>query len=573
MKILKGVSAQGGVVKGVVCLYSGELEDSIPHYSILPENAKDEIEKLKVAFENAKNEMLNMISVAAKSGDKDAVDIFNTHLLMLSDETLFRKISELIQSRLINAEHAVADVFEGYIKKYEAKEGHFRELTHDFIDTRDRVLGGFKIVAGKFECEIGETQPVIVATKRLTPSTVLNIAKGNALAFVTEEGGFTSHATIIARSYGVPIIFGIDVDNELDCGMTAVVDGSNGRVIVSPDEETAKYYDLKIEKIRQKQNACSVKKDLYAETKSGQRISLKLNITTPDELVLAKGMPHDGIGLLRTEFLFMGRDTPPSEDEQAAMYARVFKDVKDKDITVRLLDISADKIPPFLKMPEGSNVDMELRGAMAVDTFPELYITQVKALLRANVAGNMKLLFPMVSDLSDLKTFRELVLKAKAILRKEEADFFNGDIKEGIMIETPAAVMMADELVEKVDFINIGSNDLLAYTLAASRGSMLSEKRYHILHPALVRMLEKVAAAGRLAKKEVCLCGEIASFEEYYPVMLEAGLESFSVSVSKFPDIKCQLMHVKKTYARKVISGFYGTHSKQEADKFLAKYV
>jgi len=513
MKTVKGVSVHSGIAKGIVCLYSGELEDRIPHYSLVQEQVGAELEKLKNAFDTSKSEMRNMIDVAAKNGDRDAVDIFNTHLLMLGDEALYSKIASLIESRLINAEHAVNDVFESYIKKYEAEEGHFKELTHDFIDMRNRVLAEFKLETGKFQCEIGESQPVIVAAKRLTPSMVLGLEKKNTLAFVTQEGGYTSHATIIARSFGVPILFGIDVENELECGLQAVVDASSGKVITDPDAETLKYYELKIEKIMQKQLACSLKKDVSAETKSGQRISLKLNITTPAELILAKDMPHDGIGLLRTEFLFMERDTPPTEEEQVRLYSSVFKDVKDKDITVRLLDLGSDKIPPFLKLPQGTNADMELRGAMAVETFPELYVTQVKALLRANTEGNMKLLFPMVSDVSDLETFRGIIEQAKNTLKKEKVEFAQGKIKEGIMIETPAAVMMADELADKVDFINIGSNDLLAYTLAAARGNMLAEARYHILHPALVKMLEKIARAGKAAKKEVCLCGEIASFE------------------------------------------------------------
>jgi phosphotransferase system enzyme I (PtsI) len=242
-------------------------------------------------------------------------------------------------------------------------------------------------------------------------------------------------------------------------------------------------------------------------------------------------------------------------------------------VTVRLLDISSDKLPLFLKIPENINTDMELRGAMAVETFSELYITQVKALLRANTLGNMKLLFPMVSDHSDLKTFRDSVLEAKERLKKEKVKLVHDNVKEGIMIETPAAVMLADELASKVDFINIGSNDLLSYTLAAQRGSMLAEKRYHILHPALVKMLEEISRAGKAAAKEVCLCGEVATFEEYYPVLLETGLDSFSVSVAKFPDIKCQLHHIKKTTGKAAINGFYKTESKEDADRYFAKYL
>lgn len=573
MNILKGIAAQGGIAKGVICLYSDDIHDTIPHYAVAKQQTEHEIKRLENAFELAKNEMGRMISVAEKNGDRKAVDIFNTHLMMINDHSLYDKISALVRTRLVNAEHAVSDIFEEYIKKYEAQEGHFKELTHDFVDTRNRLLSGFKAETGKFKCEIGEKTPVIVATKRLTPSMVLNADKHNVLAFVAEEGGFTSHATIIARSFGVPIVFGIDVDKELDCGMQAVVDGSGGKLIVSPDAETARYYEKKIEKIQLKKGACSIKKDMFASTRSGERISLKLNITTPEELELAAGMPHDGVGLLRTEFLFLERGTPPTEDEQFRMYSRIFKSAGGKDVTVRLLDISADKLPMYLEVPAGVNADMELRGAMAVETFQELYITQVKALLRADTQGNMKLLFPMVSDLADLKTFKDIVKESRARLVKENAVFNRGRVPEGIMIETPAAVMMAAELAKKTDFINIGSNDLLSYTLAALRGSMLSEKRYHILHPALVKMLEKIARAGKAAKKEVCLCGEVASFEEYYPVLLETGLGAFSVSVAKFPDIKCQLHHLKKPAGKKAITGFYKTESKADADRYLSKYI
>jgi phosphotransferase system enzyme I (PtsI) len=572
MKLLKGISAASGVTMGVTCLYTNEVESTLPHYAIEDAGIPLEIERLKAAIAHAKQEMLSMIQVANVQFDKKAAGIFDTHLLIIGDESLLKKIVTCIESKRVNAEHAVSDAFEEYIARYRAEEGHFRELTHDFVDARNRILAGFNVQTGKFKCEIGEQRAVVVAAKRLTPSMVLNIHKEHVLAFITEEGGFTSHATILARSYGVPIIFGIDVEKELDCGLEIVADGSRGEIIISPDEKTRSYYAQKIENLQKKKNVCAINQDVQARTKTGQRIMLKVNISTPDELELLRDVPHDGIGLLRTEFLFMQRDMPPTEEEQYLMYRRIFKDAAGWPVTVRLLDIGADKLPQFMRLPDDVNADLELRGALAVETFPAIYRTQVRALLRAAVDSELRLLYPMVSDSSDLATFRSVVHGARQSLETDKLPF-NSGFKEGIMIETPAAVMMADELMEQVDFINIGSNDLLQYTLAASRGNMLAEKRYHILHPALVKMLAMVARTSRQAKKEVCLCGEAASFEEFYPLLLQAGLASFSVTVSKFNDIKCELMHLQKKKGKDLLEEFYKTASKEEADRYFQKLL
>lgn len=572
MKVLKGTSVASGIVMGTVCLYTNEIENTLPHYEIPVEGMPAEKERVRAALARARGEMSRMVQVARSQGDAQAADIFGAHELMIGDQSIERKIGELIETRKVNAEHAVYDVFGQYLKSYESREGHFKELTHDIADVRDRILAAFGNGAGKFKCEVGESRAVIVAARRLTPSMVLSIPREHVLAFVTEEGGYTSHATILARSYGVPILFGIDVEKELDCGMEAVVDGSAGKVIVSPDDEMRSYYGKKIDNIRKKKAVCEVGRELPPRTRSGQRITLKLNISIPGELQAVTDLPHDGIGLLRTEFLFMQRQRPPTEDEQFRVYRDILCRDGSRPVTVRLLDIGGDKLPPYLKLPDGVNTDLELRGAMAVDTFPELYETQLRALFRAN-PGNLKLLYPMVSDLSDLATFRQAVAQARKNLKEERVEFKEGKVPEGIMIETPAAVMLARELLSEVDFINIGTNDLLQYTLAASRGSALGEKRYHILHPALLKLIEIAAREAKKAKKEVCLCGEIGSFEEFYPVLLETGLSSFSVAASKFTDIKCELMHLRRRRGSALREKLYKTKTKEEADVYFRAFV
>lgn len=573
MKILKGTTVASGIVRGTVCLYSSENDNTIAHYEVAEADRGREVARLDAALERSREEMRRMVAVAETQFDKKAAEIFTAHLMILSDDGLRQKIVDLVTGRGINAEHAVSDVFEGYIKRYMAAEGHFQELTHDFVDTRDRVIAAFTGQAGGFKCDVGETKPVVVAATRLTPSMVLSIPKEHVLAFVANEGGYTSHATILARSFGVPVMFGIDVDHELDCGMDVVVDGLSGKVIVAPDNEKAAYYDKRMRALAERRGVCAGAHHLAAQTRAGQRIALKVNISTPTEIALLDGLPYDGIGLLRTEFLFMQRDRGPSENEQVKLYQSILAAAAPLPVTVRLLDIGSDKLPAFLKLPPMANADMELRGALAVETFPDLYLTQVKALLRANTSGNLRLLYPMASDHSDLATFRSILQQARQELKKTKTPFNDTGLKEGVMIETPGAVMMADELLAEVDFANIGSNDLLQYTLAAARGNPLAEKRYHILHPALVKLLAFAAAAGKRAGKEVCLCGEIASFEEYYRVLLQTGLEHFSVAVSRFSDVKCRLMHLHAAKGSRLLKEFYHTRSKDEADRYLAQFV
>ncbi|MCB4791602.1 MAG: phosphoenolpyruvate--protein phosphotransferase [Elusimicrobia bacterium] len=573
MKTLKGISAAPGIIQGTVCVYDTEIEGVVPHYNIDANQVKNEVKRLTEAFDQAKKEMSGMIEDARSVFDEKAAEVFNSHLVILKDQGLFDKMADLIKERMINAEHAVSDIFDYYIKKYEKQEGHFKELTHDLLDTRTRILSAFNLGSGHFMCPIGEQKAVVVAAKQLTPSMILNIPKEHALAFVAKEGGFTSHATILARSYGVPIIFGLDIEKELECGTEVIVDGSLGKVIICPDDNTRQYYRAKIDKINQKKLVCDATSTISkTNARKLKDVKLKLNISVPEEIDMVSEFTHDGIGLLRTEFLFAKDEKPPSEEEQYREYRHILTAVKEP-VTVRILDLSNDKLPPFLEFPKGISPDMEVRGAMAVELFRELFITQFKALLRANVNNNLRLLYPMVADLNDLNVYKSTLEEAKTILKKEKAGFNDKNIKTGVMIETPSAAMMISELIREVDFVNIGSNDLFQYTLATTRKNYLTEKRYHILHPALVKLMSIIANEGKKAKKEVCLCGEIASFEEFYPLFLELGIRSFSVAVSKFMDLQCEFLHIKDIKNKNIAKSYYKTRSKEEADSYFAKFI
>jgi phosphotransferase system enzyme I (PtsI) len=282
---------------------------------------------------------------------------------------------------------------------------------------------------------------------------------------------------------------------------------------------------------------------------------------------ILEGLNYDGIGLLRSEFLFASSKKAPSEEDWFKVYKSIAKASKPRSVNIRLLDISGDKMPTYLQIPPGDNYDLGIRGARAIDAFYEMYIDQMKAILRASVYGNLRFLYPMISDISDIESFKAIRKEAEAILRKEKKKY-RKDIKEGIMIETPAAAILSGSLMKYADFANIGSNDLLQYTLAASRTNQIIEKRYHILHPSLVRLMEIIVNETRKFKKEICLCGEIASFEEFYPLFLSIGINSFSVEASKLSDIKCNLLHIEEP-EKEYLYKFYKNLKKDDIEKFL----
>ncbi len=545
MKTLKGITASPGIARGIACVYSEKGSSEIPHYSIGKDRVDGEIARLDEALAKAKDVMRDVISASKRLSDERASEIFNAHLMIMEDPVLYETIKGLIKERLINAEHAVSDAFEEYIKAYEGGEAHFAELAHDAEDIKNRILFSFSGLSAKFECPSGERRPVVVVAGRLTPSMVMSIPRENVLAFVTREGGLTTHATILARSYNVPVVFGIDIGEHINCGDRVIVDGALGKVFVGPDRRTDDNYSRRIEELRKRKEVCEVRKVEPSTTGKGLRIKLKANISLPGEIEFLRGMHYDGIGLLRTEFLFMDKEAPPDEEAQFKMYSHIGEEARGGEISLRLLDIGTDKMPGYMSLPPQDNPDMGIRGARALDYFYDIYLTQAKAALRASAGNSIRVLFPMVSDLGDIKAFKGLLSRTKAELKKEKKKCGRG-VKEGIMVETPSAALLAEQLFEHVDFANIGSNDLLQYAMAASRGNPSVEKRYHILHPALVKLIENVVRAGKKRGIEVCLCGEVASFERFYPFFLGIGLTSFSVAASKLDHIKCELLHSKK---------------------------
>lgn len=569
MKVLEGTPASPGIAIGTGCLYTERSEEKVPHYIISPEKVEEEIARLERAYEKASETIKDLNAASRKMFGKQGEEIFDMHGAILGDISIRDRSKSLISENLVNAEHAAYDAFTEYATHLKKGKSRFDEIAQDVIDVRNRLIASFTGTSGEFVCPVGVEQAVVVVAKKMTPSMVLSIPKEHVLAFVTDEGGFTTHATILARNYGVPIVFNVDTEDNINCGDNIIVDGSRGKVIVSPDTATLKKYSQETKKASQRKLVCEAKKLEPSKTGRGARITLKCNISTPNELEMLGDINYDGVGLLRSEFIFPGKTEAPEEDEWASLYTEAVERAGGKSVVIRLIDVGGDKLPGYLSLPPQENPDLGIRGARAIEIFGDVYLAQVKGILRAAVHGDARVLFPMVSDISDVKAFREIVDKARKSLRREGKKF-TPRVKQGVMIEVPSAALMAESILGEVDFANIGSNDLVQYTLAAARGNQLIEKRYHILHPSIVKLMEIVVKAGKKHKKEVCLCGEIADFEEFYPILLALGLRSFSVAAAKLDDMKCYLLH-QKIYPKTVLDRYYSLRTKKEIDMFFAQ--
>jgi phosphotransferase system enzyme I (PtsI) len=581
MEIFQGRAVASGIAIGKICVYSAEGEGDVPHYSIDSDSVAFEKQRAGNAILRARDVMLAMVERASGSLEPHLAEIFHMHYAVLEEKWVLESVEAYIDEHLVNAEHAVVDVFQTFIDKYSSQIGHFADFAQDLNDIRDRILECFEDSSSSgFACPTGASSPVIIAAHALVPSLVLNVNPENVLAFVSMEGGVTTHATILARSLGVPIIFGIPVARYLHCGDQVIVDGSLGRVFVNPSTDVSSYYEEKARSLAAVRIKCESFANEPIITPSGRDLSLKINISFPEELVLAENVPHQGIGLLRTEFMMFHRDSPPSEHEIASQLRDVMNQVEcdidgnHRPVTVRTLDISSDKLPPYMELPHQINPDLGIRGARAVEYFPEIYHAQFKAFWRVNEPGRFRVLFPMVSDLADLMVFRSALDRAAAELESEGVEFHR-QMTQGIMIETPSAALMIDQLLEYVDFVNIGSNDLNQYTLASTRGDAATEGRYHIFHPSIAKLIEMVARAGQSNSKEVCLCGEISYFEEFYPLILALGIESVSISVSKLKDIKCYLHGLDvmdEKGVESMLRKFYCLSLKDEVDGFFKAF-
>src|SRR5271154_1458017 len=532
----KGIPVSPGIAIGpLVLLYADE--HIVRKRRIRPEDVAGEITRFEAALLKTRQQIQTIRSQLATSiGEADA-SIFDAHILSLEDSSLIESVKEQVNSRLVNVDYAYEQVVRSFTRKMrELDDDYFRERAGDFLDVSRRVLRNLQ---GKVETEMHSLDsPSIVLAHDLSPSDTAGFDRQLVLGIATEAGSRTSHSAIMARSMNLPAVVGLrDIINKLEPGVEGLIDGYEGLLIVNPTEQTKFEYGQR-EKLH---HDVDVKLDALRETLpvtvDQRRVIVSANVEIIEDLPLIKEHGAEGIGLLRTEYLFLNQDVSPSEDQQVEMYVQMAKASKPHHLIIRTLDVGGDKKRPHLGIEEEVNPFLGFRGIRYSLGRPEIFRTQLRAICRAGVEGNVRVMFPMVCDLAELKAARRILDEVREELRQQNMPQAE-KLEVGIMIEVPSAALTADVLAKHVDFFSIGSNDLIQYTLAIDRGNESVAAMYQPAHPAVLRLIQNVVEAAHRNNIWVGVCGEVAADVVMMPALIGLGVDELSATPVAIPRIK-----------------------------------
>ena len=560
---IHGVGVSNGIAIGHAHLVSHALLEVV-HYQV-PENL---IEQEIARFDQAINTVkLDLETVKAQLPSKSPAELaafINTHLMILNDHTLAEDPKLTIKNEQCNAEWAIKQQMESIVEQFDQIEDEYlRERKHDVVQVVERII---KVLLGRPSQVpvLEQEKAIILVAHDISPADAIQFKQHQFAAFVTDVGGATSHTAILARSLNIPSIVALQRARALiRDGELLIVDGTQGVVIVNPDKDTLAEYKLKQEQWQIEQQKLKRIKLTKAVTLDGTAIDLFANIEVPDDVVQVKASGANGIGLYRTEFLFMNRREAPTEEEQFEAYKTVAEAMDGKPVTIRTLDLGADKqINPETER-SCTNPALGLRAIRLCLAEPQMFHIQLRALLRASAFGNIKILIPMLSSLTELRQTLLLLERAKQSLRLEKIEF-NNDIEVGGMIEIPAAALCAEAFAKELDFLSIGTNDLIQYSLAIDRTDDTVSHLYNPLHPAILQLIEITLKAGQKLGKKVSICGEMAGDSKLTRLLLGLGLRQFSMHPSHILSVKHQVLQsdlVKLVpTARKILSN-------QDSDK------
>lgn len=563
MEIKKGIPASPGVViKEAFVLDSEEFR--IPRRYIKDEEVTGELERFHIALNKAREQIKSLQEVAAKKIGLEHALIFQVHLEMLQDKNLIEEITSLVQDNKHLPEHAVSRALRKYIKAFrEMDDRYLAERVSDIFDVERRLL---RTLLGEKVEELNKLQEqVVVIARNLSPSQTLALDKTNVLGFATDVGGRTGHTAIIARALGIPAVVGLgDITTDVSGGDLIIIDGTHGVVIISPDEETLETYRSRQQSFQSFEERLASIRKLPAETLDGHRVTILANIESPDEIAACLHHGASGIGLYRTEFLYFGATVEPTEDQHFQAYLRAVTALDGRPIVIRTLDLGADK---FGAIPE-RNPFLGLRSIRYSFKRLDLFRTQLRAILRASAFGPVKILFPMIATLDELRRAKRVVREVMQELETAQLAF-DKDIEVGIMIEVPAAALIADSLAKECDFFSIGTNDLIQYTIAVDRANEAVAPLFNPAHPAILRLLKMTIEAGERNNIPVAMCGEMSA-EMTFPIfLLGLGLKEFSVAPGTIPELKQVIRSVTLKEALKVTSEVFKMDDPQEITQYL----
>ena len=541
-KLIKGIAASDGVAIAKAYLL---VE---PDLSFTNENITDtdaEIKKFRNALEASKIELTKIRNNAEKSLGADKAAIFDAHLLVLDDPELIQPIEDKIENEKVSAPEALNEVTTQFITIFESMDNEYmRERAADIRDVSKRVLAHLLGVDLPNPSMIDES--VVIIGNDLTPSDTAQLNKEFVQGFVTNIGGRTSHSAIMSRSLEIAAVVGTkSITHEVKQGDMVIVDGITGDVIIDPTEDELIAYQNKRERFFEDKKELQKLRDAETVTVDGEHAELAANIGTPDDLYGVMENGAEGIGLYRTEFLYMGRDQMPTEDEQFEAYKKVLETMKDKRVVVRTLDIGGDKELPYLNLPNEMNPFLGYRAIRLCLDQQDIFRTQLRALLRASAYGKLNIMFPMVATIKEFRDAKAILLEEKDKLTSEGQEVAD-DIEVGIMVEIPSTAALADIFAKEVDFFSIGTNDLIQYTMAADRMSERVSYLYQPYNPAILRLVKQVIEASHKEGKWTGMCGEMAGDETAIPLLLGLGLDEFSMSATSILKARRQINGLSK---------------------------
>lgn len=524
MQVYKGKSVFGGTAIGKIKVYSKD-EQQVKRVKI--EDAEKEITRYRDASDLAMSQLAQLHEKALKEVGEANAAIFEIHQMMLEDDDYRDSIENIIQTQSVNAEYAVAQTADNFAQMFSSMDDDYmRERAADVKDISERIL---TILSGKDEKGVDTGEPVIIVADDLVPSETVQLDKDMVLSFVTVHGSLNSHTAILARTMGISALVGtqLTLDESVD-GKLGIVDGNTGMFYVDPDEEIL----TKMQKVQQEEEE---KKQLLQTLKGkenitldGQKIMLYANIGNIKDLATVLQNDAGGIGLFRSEFIYLEKDQYPTEEEQFQIYKTVAETLAGKRVIIRTLDIGADKQCDYFEMKKEENPAMGCRAIRICLTRPEIFKTQLRALFRASAYGKIAIMYPMITSVREVRKIKEIVAEVQEELKQQGIEF--GEPEQGIMIETPAAVMISDQLAGEVDFFSIGTNDLTQYTLAIDRQNTMLDEFYDPHHPAVLRMISMVVENAHKAGIWAGICGELGADMELTQEFLAMGVDELSVS-------------------------------------------
>ncbi len=565
---LSGIAVSPGVAIGKALVLRAEDFQTIPRLKVEEDKIPQEIARFEDALTRTRADILGIRKKISQEIGRESSDIFMAHLLVLEDRSLIEDVITTIKEKRTNAEYAFSSVIQKYFRAFsQVEDEYLKERVSDIRDIARRLLGN---LIGKVKNPLSDlTEEVIVVAHDLSPSDTALMDKQKVIAFVTDIGGPTSHTAIMARSLEIPAVVGLDrVSQQVTTGDSIVIDGNHGTVIIHPEPSSLLSYAREGKRFIQFTSELDKLRNLPAETLDGHKIELAANIEFPDEIpsVLAHGAV--GIGLYRTEYFYMNRSDLPTEEEQYQAYRTVAEKMSSYPVVIRSLDLGGDKFLSSLEVPHEMNPFLGWRAIRFCLTQVDIFKTQLRAVLRASAHGNLKAMYPMISNLTELRRANEIMEECRQELKKEKIPF-NPKMEVGAMIEIPSAALTSDFLAKEVDFFSIGTNDLIQYTLAVDRVNEKIAYLYEPTHPAILRLIREVITNGHRNKIWVGTCGEMSGDPAIAVLLVGLGIDAISTSPLLLPKVKKAIRLVPFKLAKEVAEKSLQFSTGFEVHKFL----